>query len=55
MGSADLIEVGIGDSLEGSDNTPMYNPHIIPLRLEKTGNLYFKIFQKLTFAKLLSE
>ena len=23
-----------GDSLEGSDDTPIYNPHIIPLRFD---------------------
>ena len=26
------LELTEGDSLEGSDDTPMYNPHILPLR-----------------------
>ena len=25
------LELTKGDSLEGSDDTPMYNPHILPL------------------------
>ena len=33
MGSTELIEDGThGRGLEGSDDTPMYNPYILPLK-----------------------
>ena len=34
MGSTELNENGThkGDSLKGSNDTPMYNPHVLPLR-----------------------
>ena len=32
-GSTELNVIGTGDSLEGSVDTPMYNPYILPLSL----------------------
>ena len=34
------LELTEGDSLEGFDDTPMYNPHILPLKGLYT---YFKV------------
>ena len=43
MGSTELNENGThkGDSLKGSNDTPMYNPHVLPLRFVR-----WDIYQK---------
>ena len=46
------MELTAGDSLEGSDDTPMYNPHVIPLKLRSVFSNFWGMFWLIFFRKL---